>query len=130
MLERYFFDTSAFLAVIRNEAQRGSVEALIASLRRSQRVTSVLVAYGLYRGVHPNSTRRKSPLKELNAALEDFTLKPVHEAQAINAARFYYDSKGDIDPILAAQCVDGGFTLVTTNPKDFERVPGIRMHAL
>lgn len=88
------------------------------------------MAYGLYRGVHPNSTRRKSPLKELNAALEDFTLKPVHEAQAINAARFYYDSKGDIDPILAAQCVDGGFTLVTTNPKDFERVPGIRMHAL
>jgi len=107
---------------------RYEVIALVNALKQSQLVTSVLVAYELYRGVHPNSSTRKSQIKELELTLERFSLKPVHEAQAMHGAKAFYHSAGAIDPILAAQCVDGGFTLVTFNQKHFERVPGIKIH--
>ncbi|MBK7005832.1 MAG: type II toxin-antitoxin system VapC family toxin [Burkholderiales bacterium] len=124
---RYFFDTSAFLAIIRKEPNWKEVADFLDSLRRNQRVTSVLVAYELYRGVHPASRTRKAQLRELDAILGYFSLKPVYEAQAMLASKVHYKSKGSIDPILAAQCLDGGYTLVTMNVKDFERVPGIRL---
>ena len=98
------------------------------SLRRYQRVTSVLVAYELYRGVHPESRTRKAQIRELDATLDYFSLKPVYEAQAMLGAKVHHQSKGSIDPLLAAQCVDGDYILVTTNQRDFERVPGIKIH--
>jgi len=41
---RFFFDTSAFLTVIRREPMRYEVTALVNALKRVQLVTSVLVA--------------------------------------------------------------------------------------
>ena len=66
----------------------------------------------------------------LELALAEFTLKPVHEGAAMAGARLHRFSSGAIDPILAAQCVEGGFTMVTDNKRDFERVPGIRLARL
>lgn len=130
MLERFFFDTSAFLAVVKNEPQGPAILALNDSLKQAQCVTSVLVAYELYRGVPLLSNKRKSQARTIDMLLERFTLKAVFEAHAMAAAKLYRYSKGQIDPILAAQCVEGGFTLVTANRKDFERVPGLRLARL
>ena len=85
MPERYCFDTSAFLAYIRNEPEADAVFALRERLRRTQCFTSVLVAYELYRGVP--SSKRKAQIQVLDAWLSTFTLKPVHEAHAMTAAR-------------------------------------------
>lgn len=131
MLDRYFFDTSAFLEVIKQQAKGEAIERLSSGLRRTQKVTSVLVAYELYRGIPLSASRRKKQVQVLELALAEFTLKPVHEAPAMMASRIHgLFSKGRIDPILAAQCVDGGYLMVTTNTQDFSRVPGIRMAML
>jgi predicted nucleic acid-binding protein len=63
--------------------------ALVNALKRVQLVTSVLVAYELYRGVHPESSTRKSQIKELELTLARFSLKPVHEAIAMQAAKAF-----------------------------------------
>lgn len=130
MIERYFFDTSAILAVLKREPQGAAIKAMMDSLSRMQRVSSVLVAYELYRGVPLSSTKRRSQLKAISIVLDGFALKPVHEAHAMAAAKLYQHSKGKLDPLLAAQCVDGGFIMVTTNRRDFERVPGLRLATL
>lgn len=130
MSERYFFDTSAFISIIKKEPRGQAIRLLNDSLNMSQCVTSVLVAYELYRGVPPEASKRKSQLRLIATLLEKFTLKPVHEAQAMAAARIYHYSKGKLDPLLAAQCVDGGFIMVTTNRRDFERAPGLRLATL
>lgn len=130
MLEKYFFDSSAFIEILREQSRSVAVERLLDSLKRSQKFTSVLVAYELYRGIPLSYSRRKSQTQALNEILADFTLKPVHEAVAMHAAKLHRFSKGDIDPVLAAQCIDGGYTLVTVNEKDFVRVPGIRLAKL
>lgn len=130
MSEKYFFDTSAFLAIIRDEPQGLAISALNDGLKRAQCFTSVLVAYELFRGIPLSASRRKTQTQILDELLEKFTRKSVFEAQAMAAAKVHRYSRGAIDPILAAQCVDGGFTLVTTNRQDFERVPGIKLYDL
>ena len=130
MPEKYFFDTSAFLAIIRSEPEGAAIGALNDRLRRSQCFTSVLVAYELFRGIPLSAARRKAQTQVLNELLDKFTRKSVFEAHALAAARVHRFSRGAIDPILAAQCVDGGFTLVTTNRQDFERVPDIKLYDL
>jgi predicted nucleic acid-binding protein len=125
---RYFFDTSVFLAIIKREPERLQSLELINSLRRNQCVTSVLVAYELYRGVHPDSKTRKSQLRDIELMLSRFSLKPVSEAHAMQGAKAFYKSAGDIDPILGAQCVDGGFLMVTFNLRHFVNIPGIQIH--
>jgi predicted nucleic acid-binding protein len=126
--ERFFFDTSAFLADIRREPEGDAVFALRERLRRTQCFTSVLVVYELYRGVPLSHSKRKSQIQVLDTWLSTFTLKPVHEAHAMMAAKLHRYSKGSIDPLLAAQCLDGDFTMVTTNRQDFERVPELRIY--
>ena len=113
------------MAVIKNESTKPLVLSLVAGLKQTQLVTSVLVAYELYRGVHPNSRTRKSQLTQLNLALSRFALKPVYEAHTMQAAKNFQWSAGDIDPILAARCVDGNFVRVTFNQIRFAKMQGI-----
>lgn len=130
MADSYFFDSSAFLEIIKDQARSVAVQNLLSSLKRHQKFTSVLVAYELYRGVPLSDSRRKSQTRALDLLLAGFTLKPVHEAVAMHAAKVHRFSAGAIDPILAAQSIDGGCIMVTTNEKHFVRVPGIRLAKL
>ena len=132
MRERHFFDTSAFLAILKKEEKGASVLELIGSLGRTQRVTSVLVAYELFRGIAPHTSKRKSQFQNIEQLLDYFTVKPVTEAHAMEAAKIFRNkaSKGAIDPILAAQCIEGRFRMVTLNVKDFEDVDGIKFAPL
>lgn len=127
MRERYFFDSSAFIAILRKEPGYERIETLLKTIPWSARVTSVLVAYELFRGIPASSGKAKAQIRELDNLLYGFTLKPVHTAHAMTGAKLFRQSKGFNDPILAAQCVDGGFVMVTKNRKDFERVPGIKL---
>ena len=58
MLEKYFFDSSAFIEILREQSRSVAVERLLDSLKRSQKFTSVLVAYELYRGIPLSYSRR------------------------------------------------------------------------
>jgi len=128
--EKYFFDTSAFLSIVKNEPLGINVSSLSDSLNRAQCYTSVLVVYELFRGIPKAASKRKSQIKVIESLLEKFTQKSVFHAQAMTAARIFQYSKGAIDPILAAQCIDGGYTMVTANLQDFERVPGLKIAQL
>jgi predicted nucleic acid-binding protein len=111
VLERFFFDSSAFIAMIRKEASAPTLSAMLGELRRSQCHTSVLVVYELYRGLPQASPKLKAQVSEIESLLEKFTRKSVFHAQAMAAARLFRYSKGAIDPILAAQCFEGAIPL-------------------
>lgn len=128
MLEKFFFDSSSLLAFTRKEREGPAVIELIDSIKPAQRITSVLVAYECYRGIPQSNSKRKAQVRELDALFSFFTIKAIYRAQAMEGARLCQYSKGAIDPILAAQCVDGGYTMVTVNRKDFERVPRLRLY--
>ena len=130
MSKRYFFDTSAFLAIVKYEPAGERVLELSASLRDRQKVTSVLVAYELYRGISPRNAKHVTQRRILDALLAGFTIKSLTNAQAMAAARLYQYSKGFADSLIGAQCIEGGFDLVTTNVQDFERMPEIRIHTI
>ena len=130
MLEKFFFDSSALLAITRKEVRGPAVAALLDRIKPAQRITSVLVAYECYRGIPLSNARRKSQMQALGTLFGFFSLKSVFEAQAMAGARLFRYSAGAIDPILAAQCVEGGYTMVTINTIHFKRVPGIRLFDL
>ncbi len=67
--------------------------------------------------------------KSLDEWMKQFTVKPVTLAHALSAAHIFrrQASKGRADPIIAAQAVEGGYQMVTTNRQDFERVPGLNL---
>ena len=127
MLEKFFFDWSAILAFTRGEVHGPAVIELIDRIKRAQRITSVLVACECYRGIPLSSAKRKSQMRVLNALLEFFALNPVYEAQAMAGARLFRYSAGAIAPILAAQCIDGNYTMVTIDTRHFINVPAIKI---
>ncbi len=127
MSERYFFDTSAFLAILRGESTGPAIQILLDGLKARQKVTSVLVAYELYRGISPGQTKARAQRLALDRLLADFNVKPLTNAHAMSGAKLHRYSRGFADPLLGAQCLDGGFILVTTNPSDFGRMPGIQL---
>lgn len=87
MLEKFFFDSSALLAITRKEVRGPAVAALLDRIKPAQRITSVLVAYECYRGIPLSNARRKSQMQALGTLFGFFSLKSVFEAQAMAGAR-------------------------------------------
>lgn len=129
MRQRYFFDTSAFLAIIRGEAEKPSIQALNARLQARQCATSVLVIYELMRGAPSPSARGGAQVHLIGELTDRMTAKPITRAHGLKAAELFRKgyTRGAVDPLIAAQCLEGGFHLVTTNRQDFERVPGLQL---
>ena len=124
MLEKFFFDSSALLAITRKEMHGPAVIELMDRIKPAQRIRSVRLAYECYRGIPLSTARRKSQICDLQTLFEFFTLKSVFEAQAMAGARLFTYSASAIDPILAAQCLDGGCTMVTINTKALHQSAG------
>ncbi len=99
-------------------------------LRHSQKVTSVIVAYELYRGISPDRSNGRTQRLYLDKLLKEFTVKAVTNSHAMHAAKLFRYSKGFGDPLIGAQCIEGSFVLVTTNDQDFDRMPNIRLATL
>ena len=93
-------------------------------------MSSVLVAYELYRGISLNQPKGRAQRLYLDKILTEFSVKPLSNANAMAGARLYRHSKGFADSLIGAQCLEGGFFLVTTNASDFARMPGIRLARL
>lgn len=128
MSDRYFFDTSSFLAIIRDEPFGEHVANLLDALRDRQKVTSVLVAYELYRGISPKGQKAAAQRKALDVLLSGFSVKPLTNSQAMDGARLYRYTKGFADALIGSQCLEGDFWMVTDNTIDFERMPGIKVY--
>lgn len=118
------------MAIIKDRPDSDKIAALLERLNRQQCFTSVLVAYELYRGIPALPERRKYQERIIKTLSEKFTHKSVTYAHAMRASNAFRYSDGDIDPLIAAQAIDGDYTLVTLNRKHFERIPGIRLHTL
>lgn len=93
---------------------------------------SILSLAELYEGVY----RARDAVAAEQAVLtfvSDKTVLPITEpiAQAFGRERARLRQQnlsiGDIDLLIAATCLVHGLTLLTTNPRHFERVDGLQM---
>ena len=66
----------------------------------------------------------------MDKILTEYRVKPLSNANAMAGARLCRYSTGFADSLIGAQCLEGGFFLVTTNASDFARMPGIRLARL
>ncbi len=94
---------------------------------------SVVTASELLHGVHraQDRTRRARRSAFAEAVLADFPILGIDLLTARTHASLWADlaARGELigahDLWLAATCVGRGLSLVTGNPREFERVPGL-----
>ena len=86
--------------------------------------------YFFDQGISPDQPKGRAQGIYLDKILTEFSVKPLTNANAMAGARLYRYSKGFADSLIGAQCLEGGFFLVTTNASDFARMPGIRLARL
>lgn len=128
MAARFLLDTNTVSFFI-----RGSSASLTRRLRRTRAqdvalsvVTEMEIRYGLAR----NPGLRIGPL--LEEFLGGMTILPLTSEAATHYARARADLEargtpiGPLDLMIAAQGLALGATVVTTNLKEFRRVPGLR----
>ena len=91
---------------------------------------SSLVVHELYQGVF-SSQRVSEQSARVAKLIEVFQREAWTAADAVRAASLRADLKrsgtpiGPIDVLIAGQALERGWTLVTSNVKEFERVPGL-----
>lgn len=119
--------------LIEHERGRANLERHITGREQEEFFLSVITASELLHGVHcatdPNVRARRSAFVE--AVLERFPLLPVDLATARAHAQLWAGLMaegrliGPHDLWLAATCLAHGLTMVTTNVREFARVPGL-----
>ena len=93
-------------------------------------ISSITVAELQY-GVEKNAAKEKNALA-LEAFLLPLEIAPfdTESALACGKIRKELESRGkpigSMDMLIAAQAIAQGFTLITHNQKEFERVPGLK----
>jgi len=123
-------DTSVF---IDHERGRLDLAFLVRGREDEEIYVSVITGSELLHGVHrardPATRARRSAFVE--AILAEFQLLSVDILTARTHSRLWADLAAQGTPMgahdlwLAATCIGRGFTLVTGNPRDFSRVPGL-----
>jgi predicted nucleic acid-binding protein len=92
-------------------------------------ITASELLHGVHRAVDPAVRGRRSAFVE--GILGSFPLLPIEIATARIHAHLWAElaAQGQIigahDLWVAAVCLSHGLSLVTTNPRDFKRVPGL-----
>jgi predicted nucleic acid-binding protein len=92
-------------------------------------ITASELLHGVWRAKEPHIRSRRSAFVE--AILERLPILPTDLSTARIHAQLWADleSRGTMigvhDSWLAATCIAHGLTLVTNNPREFERVPGL-----
>ena len=119
--------------LIEHERGRVSLEPHLSGREHEEFFLSVITASELLHGVHraadPNVRARRAAFVE--AVLERFPLLPVNLAVARAHAQLWAGLMaagrliGPHDLWLAATCLAHGFTMITANIREFERVPGL-----
>jgi tRNA(fMet)-specific endonuclease VapC len=108
--------------------ERRSEEELFLSV-----VTASELLHGVHRAKDAGTRARRSAWVE--GILERFPLLPIDLNTARSHAQLWADLAarglviGTHDLWLAASCVAHGLTMVTANPREFQRVPGLQVEA-
>ena len=123
--------------LIEHERGRVDLERHLVGREQEEFFLSVITASELLHGVHratePNVRARRSAFVE--AVLERFPLLSVDLAAARAHARLWAELMaegrliGPHDLWLAATCLAHGLTMVTTNVREFARVPGLAVES-
>lgn len=94
-------------------------------------ITASELLHGVFRAKDLDIRSRRSAFVE--GILEKFSIIPIDLAAARIHSQLWADleSKGIMiglhDLWLAATCVSNGYTLVTSNLREFERIPGLKV---
>lgn len=94
-------------------------------------VTASELLHGVHRAGDPGTRARRSAFVE--ALLGEFSLLPIDIYTARTHSELWAALAKNGRPIgahdlwLAATCIARGYTLVTSNPRDFNRVPGLEV---
>lgn len=125
-------DTNVFIDLIRRrhaEVRRRYDEAVLAEMPL---VTSLVVYHELQFGI-ASSRDPVAAAWKTHLALQDIIVEPLTEDDVIVAARVRAALKrqgrpiGPYDILIAGQALARGWTLVTSNVREFERVEGLRL---
>ena len=96
-------------------------------------ITVSELLHGVHRAVEPGVRARRSAWVE--AIIDNFPILPIDAAIARSHAQLWAELSSRGTPIgahdvwLAASCVAHGYRFVTTNLRDFSRVPGLEVEA-
>ena len=125
-------DTNVFVDLARGKrtsVQEHYIEAVLAS---ASMVTSVVVHHELQFGVFAS----RDPVvaaRHVAAVMQDITIEPLTEDDVTVAARVRATLKrtgspiGPYDVLIAGQALARGWTLVTANVGEFQRVQGLKI---
>jgi tRNA(fMet)-specific endonuclease VapC len=128
-MARYLLDTNTCIAIMRNHPK---AIGRMAAVPPGECAVSTIAAYELYTGVE------KSTQPAIERAKVDLLLRTVHQmafepAAAKEAARIraLLESQGQLigpyDVLLAGQALADSLILVTSNTREFSRVPGLNL---
>lgn len=126
------FDTCVIIDILRGRRPDLRDRLLDLSAADVPLHLSSLVVHELYLGAF-SSQRVSEQSARVTALLEIFQREAWTSADAVRAASLRSDLKksgtpiGPIDVLIAGQALERGWTLVTSNIKEFERVPSLAL---
>lgn len=128
----YFLDTSTCVALLRPRASLVRMRAEQAIFSGERLLLSSIVIYELWYGVQ-KSERVAENIRKLQSLLSgSVEICPFYEDDARTAGEIRAQLElsgrgiGAYDTLIAGQCLNHNFTLVTANVSEFRRVKGLR----
>jgi len=131
----YLLDTTVWIDLLRTNSQsiRGKLSEYSKNVIGLSIITVCELRYGLERRAarHPHLRAREQHL--LSAILAPFDIFPLdqHVVDVYGKLRAALENSGTrigaLDTFIAAQALSLGATLVTSNGKEFMRVPGLQV---
>jgi tRNA(fMet)-specific endonuclease VapC len=126
----YMLDTNAIIHL--RQRRSPAMTERVASLPRRDAVMSV-ISYGELRNGAEKSRDRAARLSTLEAmrAIVEVDDLPLKAGAEYGEIRSYLERRGQLigpnDLWIAAHARSAGFTLVTSNTREFQRVPGLQI---
>jgi len=126
------FDSSVLIYLERNLQE---IERIIAGREEEAYGISVITVSELLHGVHRADSERRRLKREafVEKVIEIFPIYPFDLSAARIYARIWASlaKKGMMigahDLIIGATCISLGFSVITLDVRDFERIPGLRI---
>ncbi len=131
----YLLDTTVWIDLLRTNSQsiRRQLSAHSKSVIGLSIITACELQYGLERRATKHPHLRAQEQNLLSAILAPFDMYPVDHSvvEIYGKVRAALENRGAaigaLDTFIAAQALSLGATLVTSNTKEFVRVPGLQI---
>lgn len=124
--QRYMLDTDTFSFVV--DGRHPEVRSMVAKMQKAVSISVLTLAEAMF-GARKRRSPRLESLVEMFSEL--FPVVPLSD----DAAMAYADIRtqleesgrpiGDMDMLIAASAVAGGYVLVTNNVRHFQRINGL-----